>query len=212
LTMMAALPVYSNKSAGISKRMPALFQNEIIRERVKVNFQFVTDINTKANQNISLCYQCKKCAAGCPVSDIMEYKNYEILRLIQMGKESVVRKANTPWICVGCRACSTRCPNGIDTARIMDVLKEETLISKGVIPERKVAAFHAAFLETVRQFGRSFELGLVGIYKLKTGTFMQDMVIGIKMMLRGKLSFLPHRIKGIQEMKRIFAQAKEREK
>lgn len=177
-------------------------------EGKKVKPHFSDDIMGKSKQNISLCYQCKKCAAGCPVSGLMQHRNYEVLRLIQLDQKDSVLKSNSPWMCISCKACSSRCPNGIDTAKIMDVLKEEVLASGAVIPEKKIAVFHNAFLETIEQFGRAFELGFIGTYKRKTGSFFQDMVLGLKMMKRNKLNFLPHRIKRVGEVKAIFAQAR----
>lgn len=174
--------------------------------------RFSNDIMEKSKQNVSLCYQCKKCAAGCPVSDIMQHKNYEILRLVQLGDKKAVFKSNSPWVCVSCKACSARCPNGIDTAKIMDVLKEEMLSAGKWGPEWKVAIFHDVFLDSIRQFGRLFELGMIGAYKMRTGSFVQDTLLGFKMMKRNKLNFLPHRIKRTKELKEIFAQAGEQKK
>ena len=172
---------------------------------------FGTNVMLKSKQNINLCYQCKKCGAGCPVGDIMQYKNYEILRLIQLGHKNSVFQSNSPWVCVSCKACSARCPNGIDTAKIMDVLKEEMLHAKAPIAEKKIVVFHKSFLQTVNLFGRLFELGLIGIYKMKTGTFTQDMALGMKMMKCNKLHFLPIRISRCGEIRRIFSQAREHE-
>lgn len=174
--------------------------------------RFSNEIMEKSKQNISLCYQCKKCAAGCPVGDIMQHRNYELLRLVQLNQKDAVFQSNSPWVCVSCKACSARCPNGIDTAKIMDVLKEEALSAHLSVPERKVAVFHDVFLDTVRQFGRLFELGMIGTYKMKTGSFMQDTILGLKMMKRNKLNFLPHRITRTKELKDIFAQAREQKK
>jgi heterodisulfide reductase subunit C len=170
---------------------------------------FSQEIMTRARQNINACYQCKKCAAGCPVSEIMQYQNYQLLRLIQRNRQDAVLKANTAWVCVGCKTCSACCPNGIDIARVMDAVKEAALTSGAVIPERRVAAFNAAFLEPVRQFGRSFELGLFAIYKMKTGTLFQDAMLGLRFIRRNKLGLLPHGIKRIGEVRRIFARMRE---
>ena len=170
---------------------------------------FSTDIMLKSKQNINLCYQCKKCAAGCPVGDIMQYKNYEILRMIQLGHKGSVFQSNSPWVCVSCKACTARCPNGIDTAKIMDVLKEKMLDAKAPIAEKKIVVFHEGFLLMIKLFGRLFELGLIGLYKTKTGMFTQDMGLGMKMMKCNKLHFLPTRINRSGEIRRIFSQARE---
>jgi heterodisulfide reductase subunit C2 len=177
-----------------------------------VETSFSQKIMAKSKQNINLCYQCGKCAAGCPVADIMEHKNYQLLRLIQANQQEAVMASNTPWVCLSCKTCSVRCPNGIDIARVLDVVKEEALASGARIPERKIAVFNAAFLEMIRRFGRAFEMGLFGIYKLKTGTFFQDARLGLEFIKRNKLSFWPHRIKGHGEVSRIFARMKENRK
>jgi len=174
-----------------------------------VETSYSQEIAAKSRQNISLCYQCKKCASGCPVSDIMEQQNYELLRLILWNRRDAVLASNTPWVCVSCKTCSARCPNGIDIARVFDVVKEEVIDSRLPISERKIAVFNAAFLRMVRQYGRAFEMGLFGIYKFKTGTFLQDARLGLEFIKRSKLNFLPHRINRIGEIRRIFDRTRE---
>jgi heterodisulfide reductase subunit C len=173
---------------------------------------FSQTIRDKSQQNINLCYQCKKCAAGCPSSGMMDYQNYQLLRLIELEAAQTVLAANTAWVCVSCKTCSARCPNGIDIAKIMDVVKEKALAAGGAIPEPRIAAFNHSFLAMVELFGRSYEIGLFGIYKLLTRTFLQDMRLGLAFIKRGKLNFWPHRIKRIREVRDIFSQAREQKK
>jgi len=169
-------------------------------------------------ENINLCYQCKKCAAGCPVGQFMDYKNYEILRLLQLNQKNTALAANSLWLCTNCRACSERCPNGIDTAKIMDILKQEALQSQSPVAEPGIVLFHRIFLAMIRYFGRSYELGLMGLYKLGTGGFWQelrsgalqkDLLLGAKMFRRFKLPLLPHRSKGIKQIRQLFSQSRE---
>jgi hypothetical protein len=90
----------------------------------------------------------------------------------------------------------------------MDTLRQITL--KRGIParEKDVPAFHNAFLKTVRMGGRVYELGMIGLYKLKTFSFFKDMRLGREMFNRGKLKVLPDMIKGRKEIKKIFKDAK----
>ena len=41
---------------------------------------------SESGQNVNLCYQCMKCAAGCPVSYEMDYKPAELIHAIQQAE------------------------------------------------------------------------------------------------------------------------------
>ncbi len=90
----------------------------------------------------------------------------------------------------------------------MDTLRQ--LASKKHIPAKEgdIPEFHKAFLSSVRMGGRVYELGMMGIYKLKTRKFFKDIKLGREMFNRGKLNILPHRIRGSKEIKDIFKNAK----
>jgi len=170
---------------------------------------FVEEIQTRSGQPINTCYQCKKCAGGCPMSFVMEPYNSGLLKLIQLGAKDAVLKSNTIWLCVACKTCGARCPNGIDISKIADVLREMAL-AEGVAPQdKRILAFHQAFLTTVQHLGRAYEAGTIGLYKLKTATFTQDLMLGAKFMAKGKLKIMPERIKRVGEIKQIFRKAKE---
>lgn len=153
------------------------------------------------------CYQCGRCAAGCfqNVDGEMEISPTRMMRLLQLeaafadqeqGASFALRalSADTPWLCAGCQACTTRCPQGVDIAGTMDVLREESL-SRGVASESKrardVQAMHKAFIAGAMNRGRIHELSLVMRYKMATGHFLQDAMLGPAMYKRGKLHVLP---------------------
>jgi heterodisulfide reductase subunit C len=69
---------------------------------------------------------------------------------------------------------------------------------------RPIAAFHRSFLDQVRLTGRMFELGLMIEYKLRSGSLLADMTAAPGTVARGKLSFVPHAIGGVEEVRRIF--------
>jgi hypothetical protein len=67
-----------------------------------------------------------------------------------------------------------------------------------------VPTFHAAFLASIRRFGRVYELGMLGEYKLRAKDLWSDMDLGMQMFKRGKIKLLPHAIRGRKEVRDIF--------
>lgn len=153
------------------------------------------------------CYQCGRCAAGCPqnVAGEMDLSPTRVMRLLQLeeafatqSQQAVYTRqalgADTPWLCAGCMACTTRCPQGVDIAGTMDVLRQEGL-RRGMASTSKrardIQALHRTFLESALSTGRIHEVSLVMRYKLRTWNFFQDAILGTIMFLKGKLSLKP---------------------
>jgi heterodisulfide reductase subunit C2 len=150
------------------------------------------------------CYQCQKCSAGCPVAFAMDYKPNQIMQMVSLGMKDRVLSSKTIWVCASCYTCSTRCPNDIDIARVMDWLRQ-TAIREGVPPaEKEVALFHSTFLEAIRSHGRVHELSMMARYKQKTGRWMEDFKLGWRMFAKGKLKLFPSGIRGKKEVKDFF--------
>lgn len=176
-----------------------------------VDSSFVERIAFLSEQSLSECYQCIKCSAGCPVASAMDILPHQLIRMVQYGLKDTVLSSRTIWICASCYTCSVRCPNGIDIAHIMDILRHMSL-REGISPgEKNILEFHKAFLSSIEKTGRVYELGMLTRYKLKTGTLMQDMKLGVKMLLKGKIKLLPHRIRRLAEVRRIFQTRPNRE-
>ena len=155
--------------------------------------------------NTQNCYQCQKCSAGCPVAFAMDYKPNQIMQMVSLGMEERILASKTIWVCASCYTCSTRCPNDIDIARVMDWLRQSAL-KGGVMPaEKEVPIFHAAFLDSIRRRGRVHELSLMLRYKIRSGKLWDDFKLGWKMFTKGKLKLLPSGIKGKKEMDDLFA-------
>lgn len=162
------------------------------------------EISERTFQDVSLCYQCGKCSAGCPVRYYMDIAPNKVVRLIQLGYYEDALKSSTPWLCAGCLTCSTRCPKEFDLAKFMDAVRE-IAIEKGVeVKEKNILKFHKAFLDQINSHGRSYEVGLVAEYKMKTLDLLQDVDSAPGMYLKGKLAILPHNIKDRKGVKSIF--------
>jgi heterodisulfide reductase subunit C len=165
--------------------------------------------------SVSACYQCKKCSSGCPLTFAMDFYPDEVIRLALLGQEAQVLGCRTIWVCSACETCTTRCPNNIDIAGVMDWLKEEAILSGQASPQPGVTRFHQTFLDTVLMSGgRLSEPLLLGLYqlrrgdtlgKLKSGALAEDLRMAWELARRRRLvPRLPHRLKGVKEIKDIF--------
>lgn len=171
------------------------------------SFSLLKMVEEKTGLAISRCFQCQKCTNGCPVSDAMDLKTHEVVRLVQFGARDRLLAANSIWLCVSCRTCEARCPNDIDSSRIMEVLRNLVQPARRTPTGQRVEAFHSAFLGTVRQLGRAYELGLIGVYKIKTGTYSQDLSLGLQMLKRRKLKLWPEKVRHLRQVREIFRRA-----
>ena len=173
--------------------------------------EFAESIKETSGLDINVCYQCKKCTSGCPISYAMDYTPTQLIHAIRLGLKDLVLNSTTIWLCASCETCSTRCPQDVDLAKVMDALRIMT-IRAGVKPKvPAVVAFYRTGLANIRFLGRMYELGLIGMLKLSTGQFTKDIGLGIKMLKKGKLKLLPS-FKGSSMTKKIFAKVKERER
>lgn len=152
-------------------------------------------VQAELGQNVYLCYQCVKCSSGCPVAEYMDWQPNQIMRLLQLGQEDLVLKAKTPWLCASCQTCTTRCPQGLDIAGIMDYLTRLALQRGERPPVSEVKIFGEAFLREVRLWGRAYELGLMAEMKLRTHNLTGDLDLGLRMLRKNKMPFLPHPVR-----------------
>ena len=166
--------------------------------------QFLEEAKRRSGEDLSLCYQCLKCTAGCPTAPFMDIRPNNIIRLIQMGMKREVLESNAIWLCVSCETCGTRCPNKIDIGVLMDALKEMAIEEKVPAKEKNIHLLHETFIESIRRGGRVHEATMLAEYKLRSKDFFTDLVPGMRMFLKGKIPLFPSLIKGSQEIKRIF--------
>jgi len=158
------------------------------------------------------CYQCGRCSSGCPIQPHFDIKTMEVVKLSALGMEKPLMDSHAIWLCAGCETCTTRCPNDIDIAGLMDLLREYS-ISKGFKPaEPRVAKFHQTYLNVIRRHGRIFEVELFAEYKMRSMDLFGDMLMGMKMFFQGKLGLFPHRIKNRAEIRKIYQDATEARK
>ena len=165
----------------------------------------------ESGQNVNLCFQCGKCAAGCPISYAMDYKPAQLIHAIRLGMDDLVFKSTTMWLCASCETCTTRCPQEVDVAKVMDAVKI-TAVRQGVKPTiSQVAAFYRAALANIKKCGRMYEMGMIVGLKMRTFEFFKDAQLGMKMFLKGKLKLIPS-LTGATRTWKIFNRVRKIEK
>lgn len=165
---------------------------------------FIAEVERESGQNLSLCYQCGNCTAGCPFTFAYDIPVHQVMRLAQAGQKKTLLTCRSLWLCASCQSCTTRCPNNIGVAQVMDALRHISRREGYADKEYAVRAFVDSFLESVEKNGRAFEMGLMVRYGLKTGRVWTGVDLAPKMVPKGKLSPLPHRIKNREAIARIF--------
>ena len=175
------------------------------------------EVSERSGQNLTACYQCRRCAAGCPVGEESGVTPDRLIRMILLGeKESALNNLLT-WKCVACYTCGTRCPNNIHTSRINETLKQ---MSKEAHIEPKIPrvfSFHSSFMKAISHFGRSNELEFMGLYQMENvkngglSALIEDIKslskIGIAMLKKKRMHFKLDRTKGSAEIKRLYTRS-----
>lgn len=171
---------------------------------------FTDQVKKESAVDFDRCYQCLTCTLGCPVARYMDYPPNEIIRMVQLGLRKEVLGCSTIWICASCESCVTRCPNEVNIPHLMDILHQMAL-REGVKPkEANVPAFHAAFMDPIKRFGRQHEALMSAGHFLRSRDFSPKTLmvagnLGIGMITKGKLKLMPAKTgKGKTEVKKLF--------
>ena len=183
------------------------------------------EVMDRSGQNLLACYQCRRCAAGCPVGDETGVTPDRLIRMILFGEKDEAFNNLLVWKCVACYTCGTRCPNNIQTARINETLKQMSKEAHIEPLNPRVAAFHDTFLTSASHFGRVNELEFMGLYvmqnakrELKHGggwkavadEMKNNAKLGISMMKKKRMHFRLDKIKRLSEIKRLYKKARMR--
>jgi len=177
----------------------------------KTDWAFIEEVKKESGENPSLCYQCGNCTAGCPYTQYFDYPVSMVMRLLQAGQKETILNSKSIWLCATCECCTTRCPCNVDVTHIMDTLR---IIARreGRVSEKDIKLFYDSFLDSMKQNGRMFEMGIILNYKLRSGHLMGDAELGPAMMSKGKIHLLPTKIKGADKVAKIFTRYQEKAK
>lgn len=189
-------------------------------ETLRPDYRFAEQLEAFGPFDAAACFQCRRCTNGCPVTFAMDLFPDEVIRLVILGQRERVLNSRTIWVCAACETCTTRCPNGVKIAELMDCLKEMAVKEDVPSPQPQILALHRTFLDDLKRRGRAFEGSLVPKYllrsgelqrKLKDGSWVDEMKLGWKMFRKGRLPLFPKGIKGRKEVREILSHSKMRE-
>lgn len=193
-----------------TRKAEAPGMNDIILDYNPTFSSFARALAEESGQDVNACFQCRKCAVGCPVAFAMDLTPTQIIHAARLGLEDLVLSSKTIWLCASCQTCTTRCPQDVDIARVMDAAR---ILAgrKGMRPSVKsVPAFFNTAARNIRWFGRMYEIGLIMGLKLQSGEFTKDMKLGMQMLKKRKLKLIPS-FKGMWDTRRIYRAVEKRE-
>ena len=86
-------------------------------------------------EKLMLCYQCGTCTADCPISRFNDlYRPRRIARMVQFGLKDRLLSNHALWLCTNCFTCVDHCPQGVEIAGIVRVLRNLTGKERGTMP------------------------------------------------------------------------------
>ena len=135
----------------------------------------------------------------------MDLTPRQVMLALQMGLEEEAVGCRAIWYCAACYMCTVRCPRGIPVSEIMGALRTLSL-QRGLAAQRD-RVFVKSFLGIIRRYGRMFEPELLLRYHLLNNplNLLKQVRLALAMLRRGKIEFLPHRLRTLEDVRRIYA-------
>jgi heterodisulfide reductase subunit C len=189
------------------------------QETLVPDYHLLEQVEAEGPFQTAACFQCRKCTNGCPVTFAMDLYPDEVIRMVILGQRKTVLACRTIWVCAACETCTTRCPNDVRIAELMDCLKEMTLREGIPSSQPRILALHEAFLNNIKKRGRLYETTLLPAYLLKSGKLLEkwnsgiwryDLNLSRQMFSKGRLPLMPKSIEGKREVRKILTRRKER--
>ena len=173
---------------------------------------FRQEIEAISGFKTSICFQCSKCSAGCPMADLMDLKTAQVMHSIRLNREDVVLNCKAIWMCVGCETCSARCPQQVETADAMNAARILAL-RKGIKPSvEEIGLYYKIFVSSMWLNGKIHDLTVVGLTSLLSGRLIEDIPLAIQFLMHGRVKLPPIPLTGSSGFRKIRSRALAREK
>lgn len=86
-------------------------------------------------EKVMVCFQCGTCTADCPIARFSDfYRPRRIARMVQLGLKDRLLLDSALWLCSKCFTCVDHCPQGVEIAGIVRVLRNMTVEDKNLLP------------------------------------------------------------------------------
>jgi heterodisulfide reductase subunit C2 len=87
------------------------------------------------SEKILKCFQCGTCTSDCPIARFSDsYRPRTLLHMAHLGLKDRVLSSDTLWLCAACFKCTDRCPQDVEVADVIRVLRN-LAAEKGYIPQ-----------------------------------------------------------------------------
>ena len=85
-------------------------------------------------EKLKQCFQCGTCTSDCPIARFSDsYRPRTIIRMAQLGLKDRVLSSDTLWLCASCFTCNDRCPQDVEVAGLIRVLRNAAA-QRGIAP------------------------------------------------------------------------------
>lgn len=145
-------------------------------------------LHTYTIPEFSICVQCGRCSAGCPVAFESEHTPRKLIRFLQWGWLREASQSPFLWLCALCQTCTVRCPRGVSISEIMLSLRRVAQQQGWVMPKEKLS-YYKAFINMIKKRGKISELRLglaAALHKIPSHP-VEDIVLFFKLLQRGKI-------------------------
>ncbi len=169
--------------------MTETVQKPVKASEMDVNFK--REIATMpGGEKLMRCFQCGTCTSDCPIAKFSEtYRPRQIIRMAQFGLKDRILNSDTLWLCASCFTCTDRCPQDVEVASVIRVLRN-LAAEKGCIP-RVFKEEASSILET----GYAYRIPELRLKKRET--------LGLPPLPRGNEESIRKTLKGVGLLKHI---------
>jgi len=88
---------------------------------------------------LSRCYQCVRCSGICQLSKVQSFEPSRIIQMILEGFEDKIIESGILWDCLTCNACLQNCPEDINFADIVRMVKYKMRTINNQNPDEFIA-------------------------------------------------------------------------
>ncbi len=168
----------------------------------KIDQSLIRELDPEGKLNLLLCLQCGRCSSGCTMRQETDILPHQLNRMAALGMRKEMLASKAIWACISCNTCVSRCPMKVDTPALVDVLRSMAESAPGDL--ERVRIFNETMLGSVKKYGRSYEFGLMAVYKLKAKDFFSDLAKFPAMLLKSKMRLFPPSTEGRSAVAAIF--------
>ena len=109
-------------------------EKSVKASEIKSDFKYKIS-KMHGGEKLMRCFQCGTCTADCPIARFSDtYRPRQIIRMAQLGLKDRVLDSDTLWLCAACFTCTDRCPQDVEVASVIRVLRN-LAAEEGHIPQ-----------------------------------------------------------------------------